>query len=52
MASFGQALYHQLDKLYDAAVRDYAENGKKLMQLSFWEQYLELPEKEPATVEA
>ena len=47
-----KALYHQLDKLYDAAVRDYAENGKELMQLSFWEQYLELPEKEPATVEA
>ena len=47
-----KALYHQLDKLYDAAVRDYAENGKKLMQLSFWEQYLELPEKEPATMEA
>lgn len=46
-----KALYHQLDKLYDAAVRDYAENGKKLMQLSFWEQYLELPEKEPATME-
>jgi len=47
-----KALYRQLDKQYDAAVQDYAENGKKLMQLSFWEQYLELPQKESATVEA
>lgn len=45
-------LYRQLDKQYDATIQDYAENGKKLMQLSFWEQYLELPQKESSTVEA
>ena len=28
------------------------QKTEKLMQLSFWEEYLELPEKEPATVEA
>lgn len=39
-------LYRKIDTNYDAVIQDFSANGRSLMQLSFWEQYLELPQKE------
>jgi GT2 family glycosyltransferase len=47
-----KALYKLIDKNYDAAIQNYAQNGRKLMQLSFWEQYLELPQQETQSTTA
>lgn len=45
-----KALYRQINQYYDAIVQDYAENGRQLMQRSFWEKYLELPQAETETI--
>lgn len=41
-----KALCAKLERSYDSAVKDYAENGRKLMTREFWEKYLEISNKE------
>jgi hypothetical protein len=37
-----KALYGRIDREYEGAVRDYAENAGRLQTLEFWEKYLDL----------
>lgn len=45
-----KALYRQINQYYDVIVQDYEKNGNQLMQLSFWEKYLELPQTETVEI--
>ena len=40
-----KALYKLIDKHYDDAVKDYAENYRSLTSMDYWEKYLELESK-------
>lgn len=40
-----KALYKLIDKHYDDAVKDYAENYRSLTNMGYWEKYLELENK-------
>lgn len=37
-----KGLCRRLEQEYDSAVKDYADNGRRLMSREFWEKYLEL----------